>query len=36
VDWPADIGLDRARGLLYVPQFEKNRLTVYQLEKKRP
>jgi sugar lactone lactonase YvrE len=30
---PADIGLDRARGLLYVPQFLKNRVLVFQLAK---
>ncbi len=31
---PADIGLDRKRGLLYVPQLEHNRVAVYKLEKK--
>lgn len=31
---PADIGLDRGRGLLYVPQFMKNRAVVYRLKRK--
>jgi hypothetical protein len=29
---PADIGLNRKDGLLYVPQFMKDRLSVYRLE----
>lgn len=29
---PADIGLDRARGLLYVPQFTADQVAVYQLD----
>lgn len=28
---PADIGLDRKRGLLYVPQFMKDRVVIYRL-----
>jgi hypothetical protein len=35
VESPADIGIDRKRGLLYVPQFKKDKIIVYQL-KKRP
>ena len=31
---PADIGLDRERGLLYVPLFFESRVEVYQLEQK--
>jgi len=31
---PADIGLDRRRGLLYVPSFEGNRVIVYKLTRK--
>ncbi len=34
VKMPADIGLDRARGLLYVPQLEQNQVTVLKLLKK--
>lgn len=30
---PADIGLDRDRGLLYVPQFTENKVSVYQLSR---
>ena len=30
---PADIGVDRKRGLLYVPSFNEGRVTVYKLEK---
>lgn len=30
--WPADIGLDRDRGLLFVPQFWDSRVVVYQLQ----
>ncbi|MGI6419125.1 MAG: hypothetical protein ACOX1P_26065 [Thermoguttaceae bacterium] len=30
--WPADIGLDRRRNLLFVPQFWDSRVIVYQLE----
>ena len=35
VESPADIGIDRKGGLLYVPQFKKDKIIVYQL-KKRP
>ena len=31
---PADIGLDRERGLLYVPLFFESRVEVYQLQQK--
>ena len=31
VESPADIGLDRTRGLLYVPQLSKNRVVVFKL-----
>ena len=34
VKTPADIGLDRKRSLLYVPQFEHKRVVVYKLQKK--
>jgi DNA-binding beta-propeller fold protein YncE len=34
VETPADIGLDRKRGLLYVPEFEHQRVVVYKLQKK--
>jgi len=33
---PADIGLDEARGLLYVPQFERNCVTVCRLKPVEP
>lgn len=33
LDSPADIGLDRARGLLYVPQFLKDKVAVYKLSR---
>lgn len=32
IDSPADIGLDRARNLLFVPLFMKNKVVVYQLK----
>jgi DNA-binding beta-propeller fold protein YncE len=32
IDSPADIGLDRKRGLLYVPQFLKDKVAVYSLK----
>lgn len=31
---PADIGLDRRRNLLYVPQMPENQVTIYKLEKR--
>jgi hypothetical protein len=34
IESPADIGLDRVRSLLYVPQFMKNRVAVFKLERK--
>lgn len=34
VQSPADIGLDRKRGLLFVPVFQKDRVAVYRLERK--
>ena len=34
LDSPADIGLDRGRGLLYVPQLIKGRAMAYKLERK--
>lgn len=34
LDSPADIGLDRKRGLLYVPQFLKDRVAVYKLSRR--
>lgn len=34
IDSPADIGLDRQRGLLYVPQFLHGRLAIFRLERK--
>ncbi len=33
VDYPADIGLDREKGILYVPQFFTNQAFAYQLSK---
>ena len=33
LDAPADIGLDRTRNLLYVPQFMKDQFAVYELRK---
>jgi hypothetical protein len=33
INSPADIGLNRKAGLLYVPQFMKDKLSVYQLKK---
>ena len=33
VETPADIGLDRKRGLLYVPSFMKNQAVIYKLKK---
>lgn len=33
IESPADIGLDRKRGLLYVPQFKKDQVAVYRLRK---
>ena len=33
-DSPADIGINRAAGLLYVPHFLKDKLTVFRLEQK--
>jgi len=33
VGTPADIGIDRARGLLFVPQFDHNRVVVYRVER---
>lgn len=33
LDSPADIGLDRTRGLLYVPQFMKDRVVIFRLTK---
>jgi hypothetical protein len=32
---PADIGLNRKDGLLYVPQFMKGKLSVYRIKKTR-
>jgi sugar lactone lactonase YvrE len=34
LECPADIGVDRARGLLYVPQLEKDQVVVFRLERK--
>lgn len=34
LECPADIGIDRKRGLLYVPQLEKDRIVVFKLERK--
>lgn len=34
IKMPADIGLDRARALLYVPQLEQNQVTILKLLKK--
>ena len=33
-DTPADIGINRRNGLLYVPHFMKDKLTVFRLERK--
>jgi hypothetical protein len=33
IESPADIGLDRKRGILYVPQFLKNQAVLFQLKK---
>lgn len=33
IESPADIGLDRQRSLLYVPQFLKDQGAIYQLRK---
>lgn len=33
IESPADIGLDRKRGILYVPQFMKNQVVLFQLTK---
>ncbi len=33
LDTPADIGLDRANGLLYVPQLTQDKVAVYRLQK---
>jgi len=35
VETPADIGLDPARGLLYVPKFKAGQVGVYRLEKRK-
>jgi len=34
IDCPADFGLDRARGLLYIPMIHKNALAVYKLTRR--
>lgn len=34
IESPADIGLDRKHGVLYVPQFMKNKIVTYRLEKR--
>jgi DNA-binding beta-propeller fold protein YncE len=33
IESPADIGVDRKRGFLYIPQFHKDQVAVYKLEK---
>lgn len=33
LDSPADIGLDRERGLLYIPQLRSDKVSIYQLRK---
>ncbi|MBA4147771.1 MAG: hypothetical protein H0X66_06615 [Verrucomicrobia bacterium] len=33
IESPADIGLDRKRGILYVPQFMKNQIVLFRLKK---
>jgi hypothetical protein len=34
IESPADIGIDRKRGLLYVPQFKKDKVVIYRLIKR--
>ena len=34
LDSPADIGIDRSRNLLYVPQFMQNKAVIYKLNRK--
>ena len=34
LETPADVGLDRGRGILYVPQVSKNRVTVFRLSRR--